>query len=354
MKFSGASGLTRIALNPDCTWQAVMLRSNMNEPQFYQQVTGEPYPKEYGERLSARRRGSKFERNAFDHQAAKLRAVMAERTGVAAEDIWVRNLEDEEPGGHEINRLRRAQRTMAILRDHLEGKRTPEILIQPQLTLTVYGLAKRERVFIAPDVLYLDRSTGRYRPADLKSFVVRGNQVAPGDLERSRLQLAIQSLALHEVLAMLGDTRHEDHVGALVFATPFGLAPHAPQEESLEASVHLMRQAIAAIARHAALIERMKSQDGAAREHLLLEDLPNNYQDRCVSSCALAGECKKRQQDRAVVLGDAAVEVLGPDMAVARAAQLLAGATPRDQREHEVAILLRQLAEPFEPLRRAA
>src|SRR6516164_7099193 len=199
MKFSGASGLSRIALNPECAWQTVMLRSSKSEPEFYEQVTGEVFPKEYGERLSARRRGSKFERNAFDHQAAKLRAVMAERLGVAAEDIWVRNLEDDEPGGHESNRIRRSNLTRAILSDRLEGKRTPEILIQPQLTLTVHGLARSERLFIAPDVLYLDSGSGRYRPADLKSFVVRDNQVAPGDLERSRLQLAIQSLALHEV-----------------------------------------------------------------------------------------------------------------------------------------------------------
>jgi hypothetical protein len=354
MKFSGASGLSRIALNPECAWQTVMLRSSKSEPEFYEQVTGEVFPKEYGERLSARRRGSKFERNAFDHQAAKLRAVMAERLGVAAEDIWVRNLEDDEPGGHESNRIRRSNLTRAILSDRLEGKRTPEILIQPQLTLTVHGLARSERLFIAPDVLYLDSGSGRYRPADLKSFVVRDNQVAPGDLERSRLQLAIQSLALHEVLSVLADTRPQEHIGALVFATPYGLAPHAPQEESLDAPVHLVRRAIAAIGHHHALIEGLKSKDGVKRESLLLQELPNHYQDRCVSACALAGECKKRQQNRAAVLGDAAVEVLGPNMDVGRAAQLLAGATPRDQREREIAALLQELAQPFETLRRAA
>ena len=53
MKLAGASALTRIAQNPECGWQVVMVRSGLNEPKFYQALTGESYPKEYGERNSA-------------------------------------------------------------------------------------------------------------------------------------------------------------------------------------------------------------------------------------------------------------------------------------------------------------
>src|SRR5436190_542662 len=119
MKLAGASAITRIALNPECGRQVVMLRSGLSEPEFYQRLTGEPYPAEYGERLSARRRGAKFERNAYANNAAQLRAALCQAIGVPEKEIWVRNLEDEQPGGREASRVRRWRSTLAILGDHL-------------------------------------------------------------------------------------------------------------------------------------------------------------------------------------------------------------------------------------------
>lgn len=354
MKLAGASALTRIAQNPQCGWQVVMLRAGKSEPKFYEDLTGEPYPKEYGERHSARRRGAKFERNAYEHNAAQLREALAPLVGVAADDIWVRNLEDEEPGGHETNRIRRLNRTRLILQDHLRGERVPEILIQPQLQLSVRGLGKRPALFIAPDVLYREASSGRYRPADLKSFVVRGHQVDPGDLERSRLQVAVQSLALHESLSVLGDTREPEHVGGFIFATPYGLSPHAPQVESLDGSVDRIQKAMRALEVHARHIEDLKAKDGAPKETLLLDEIPRHFQERCISSCALASICRSAHQGQAAMLGDAAAEVLGPDMTIARAVQLMDGARPRGSEEKRVADLLRQFQAPFESLRRTA
>jgi hypothetical protein len=354
MKLAGASALTRIAQNPDCAWQVVMVRSGLNEPKFFQALTGDEYPKEYGERNSARRRGAKFERNAYEHNAALLRSALSGLVGVAESDIWVRNLEDEVPGGHEVNRIRRWQRTMAILKDHAEGKPTAQILIQPQLQLTMQGLGKRAGLFIAPDLLFLDRASGRYRPADLKSFVVRGHQVAPSDLERSRLQVAIQSLALHEALSVLRDERPPEHVGGFIFATPFGLKPHPPCIESLDASVDRVLKAIDALAEHARTIEVAKARDGAVKEILLLDEIPNNFQERCISGCALASVCQNRQGGKAMVLGDSAAQILGPDFPIARAVELMSGATARDMEEERIQALLADLGRPFEELRRVA
>lgn len=354
MKLAGASALTRIAQNPECGWQVVMIRSGSNEPKFFQELTGETYPKEYGERNSARRRGAKFERNAYEHDAALLRAALGVHIGVAEADVWVRNLEDEVPGGHDTNRIGRWQRTMAILEDHVAGKPTAHILIQPQLQLSVRGLGRRPGLFIAPDVLFLDRASGRYRPADLKSFVVRGHQVAPADLERSRLQVAIQSLALHEALSMLGDERLPEHVGGFIFATPFGLKPHPPCVETLDASVDRVLKAIDALARHARTIEAAKARDGAVKEILLLDDIPNHFQERCVSGCALASVCQSRRGATAEVLGDSAMQILGRDFSIARAIELIDGSAPRDPEEARIQALLADLGKPFEELRRTA
>lgn len=354
MKLAGASALTRIALNPECGWQPIMIRSGLSEPRFYEALTGNPYPREYGERDSARRRGAKFERNAYRNGAAALRAVLSEFVGVPENDIWVRNLEDEEPGGRDVNRIRRWGRTTRILEDHLAGRRVPEILIQPQLRITVSGLGKRPGLFIAPDVMFLDGRCRRYRPLDFKSFVVRGNLVSPTDLERSRLQVAIQSIAFHETLELLGDPRPAEHVGGFVFATPFGLAPHRPQIELLDGSVDRVVKAIDWLARHGITIDAARARDGAPDEIHLLDEVPNHYQERCIASCALADVCRARYETTAQALGDAAAEILGRDADLDRMAALLLGATPADDRERNLAALLRELDAPFATARRVA
>src|SRR5438132_3611648 len=159
MKLAGASAITRIALNPECGLQVVMLRSGMSEPDFYEKIIGEKYPGEYGERLSARRRGAKFERNAYANDAALLREALGPMVGVAPADLWVRNMEDEEPGARENNRIRRWSRTMEILGDHVAGRACAHILIQPQLRLTAKGLIDKPGFWIAPDVLFLERAS---------------------------------------------------------------------------------------------------------------------------------------------------------------------------------------------------
>lgn len=354
MKLVGASALTRIAQNPACGWQPIMIRSGLPEPKFFERLTGTPYPKEYGERNSARRRGAKFERNAYQNDAALLRSALSAMIGVAEGDIWVRNLEDEVPGVRESSRIARWQRTMRILEDHVAGRPSAHILIQPQFHLTVSGLGRRPGLFIAPDLLFLQASSGRYRPTDLKSFVVRGHDVAPADLERSRLQVAIQSLALHEATSILKDPRPEDHLGGFIFATPYGLRPHEPCLEPLVASVDRVLKAIDALAHHADAIEAAKARDGTVDEMLLLDDIPNNYQERCTSGCALASVCRDREPSTSTILGDAAMRVLGKGFEISRAAELMAGAAPESPDEERIQILLRTLDGSFDPIRRAA
>ena len=188
MKLAGASAITRIALNPECGLQVAMLRSGLSEPKFYERVTGQQYPSEYGERLSARRRGSKFERNAYANDAALLREALSPMIGVPPTDLWVRNLDDEEPGGREDCRIRRWRRTIEILGDHVCGRPCAHILIQPQLRVTAGGLIDKPGFWIAPDILFLEQVSGMYRPADLKSF-----EAPSPDVRREMLRLEIEA-----------------------------------------------------------------------------------------------------------------------------------------------------------------
>src|SRR2546430_15375861 len=98
MSLSGTRGLVRISANPQCEIQAAMVVESVREPEFYRRVTGTDYPREYGERVSARRRGTKFEANLHQNDAALLRKALAPLYGYDPEDIRVRNFEDELPG----------------------------------------------------------------------------------------------------------------------------------------------------------------------------------------------------------------------------------------------------------------
>src|SRR3989442_6837326 len=135
MSLSGTRGLVRISANPQCEIQAAMVVENVREPEFYRRVTGTDYPREYGERVSARRRGTKFEANLHHNDAALLRKALAPLYCYDAEDIRVRNFEDELPGAR--NSVARLSRTRRVLSDLAAGRDVPHLLIQPQLALPV-------------------------------------------------------------------------------------------------------------------------------------------------------------------------------------------------------------------------
>lgn len=183
MALSGTSALARVAMNPDCEIQVAMARAHMSEPEFYRRVTGEHYDREFGERISARRRGSKFEQNLHQNDAALLREALAEFIGVEAERIYVRNLQDEVPGTRETVRFARYRRTLDIIADSIEGRRHPELIVHPELLLPVAG-TYTGYLWVEPDFMAWDGQRGVYVPGDEKSFVVQENDVDPGDLAR--------------------------------------------------------------------------------------------------------------------------------------------------------------------------
>lgn len=135
MTVSGTRGLVRVSKNLQCEVQAAMVLERVREPEFFQRVTGQEYPGEYGERFSARRRGAKFESNLTQNKSALLRRALGPLFGFDPEEMWVRNLGEEIPGPPGEMRAMRLHRTRLILRDLAAGRRIPELLVQPQLRL---------------------------------------------------------------------------------------------------------------------------------------------------------------------------------------------------------------------------
>lgn len=326
MGAQGSTALIKVASNPRCTRLVAMVQSGLSEPNFYRALTGEPYDREFGERVSARRRGYKFEDNLFGNGAARLRTAVAEVVGLDPAEMYVRDLTAELPGVQELAKARRFSRTRSIL----QGEVLPHVIVKPQLRATVAGLPGNG-VWIEPDFIVRDHMTGCYLPGDAKSFVVDDNRVEPGDLRRVRLQMGAQVVALRELIAQVGLPTPPAE-GFAVFASPYGLDPHPAMRQDLAGAVHDIARAVEAIEGHAHLIAAAQQPEGAAL-HIVAPDLPASFEDSCISGCVLANYCRAAHTGTARDLGDQVVAALGGAARLDRVAQLLNGAEPTSPEE---------------------
>ncbi len=315
MSLRSSRGLVRAAINPGCEMLAAMALEVGDERDFYREVTGEEYPAEYGERASARRRGSKFENNNHRNNAAPLRERLAEHLRTDPEKMYVRNLADEIPGPPDRMHAVRLHRTRGFLRDLVAGRaeRVPDLVIQPTLELPILG-GSNGSVFISPDFAVLDRSAGIYRLGEEKSFIVRrGGVVSRSDLELSRLQTAVGILALRHEHAKAGVALPPDRTAFFIFATPYGLEAHRPFVDALDAEIEHVERAIVGLRAAAGKLARLRQ--GVPREVSELPDLAGefriNFRESCIGRCILAPRCERMASASASVLGDEATDVFG-------------------------------------------
>jgi hypothetical protein len=346
VSLSGTRGLIRISINPDCQLQSAMVVANVHETEFYQQYTGKKYPGEYGERFSARRRGSKFESNLHINNAALLRRALGPKYGWDPDVMTVRNFADELPGtitdipGQRPSgiRAKRLYRTRQILRDLAAGRDVPHILIQPQLQLQAERAGK-PYMFVSPDFMVLDARVNMYIPGEEKSFIVRDGVAERSDLDRTRRQAAAQILALREEATRVKIGDRVENRAVFVFATPYGLSPAAPTEEYLDAPMREIEHAIEALVVATRQYAARQSVDGASLA-MMADEIPIHFQDSCFGSCVLAMKCKERFAGQTRELGDGATEAFG-DVPIERIVELIRGAAPTTTAETELVPRLR-------------
>lgn len=349
MSLSGSTLFARLAMNPACELQAAMGldRQTRNEKQFYEQVTGAPFTGEYGERDSARRRGAKFERNLLQPpgDARLLREALAPIMGMDAEAIAVRDLDNEAPGGAQASRVKRLTLTRGIFKDALlTGTLNTHVIVKPTIVLNT-GLFPNDLHwrYIEPDFVFWDASLGCYVPGDFKSFVVRDG-VVPGDkLERVRLQLACDVVALRDEMHALSAGLEErlPATGYLVFATPYGLKPDTPRREDLRGAVPMILKTIEAFREHRANIHAAAA---GAPIVTTAPDLRLHYQEKCVATCILSDYCRQRLANDPRLLGDVAHELLGGGRDLPRLVELVHGAEPANAEEQRLQHDLRRAA----------
>lgn len=351
MSLSGTRGLVRVSKNLQCEVQAAMALERVREPEFYQRVTGQAYPGEYGERHSARRRGAKFESNLAQNNAALLRRALARLFGYDPEQMWVRNFGEEIPGPPTEMRAMRLHRSRSVLRDLVAGRKVPELLVQPQLRLRT-GPGDRDFEHVSPDFVVLDPRAAMYVVGEEKSFIARAGVAEPGDLDLTRRQAAAGILGLRQEASRLGVADRVTNRALFVVATPFGLAPADPVEEYLDAEVHEVERAVAFLAQVRQRLAAVRGVDRPPLE-LVIDDLEIHFQEGCSGSCIMAPVCEQRFAGHARLLGDRAIELFGPDIAVARLVALANGARPRGAHERAIVDRLREAAAVLRHLPRA-
>jgi hypothetical protein len=339
MSVSGTRGLIRISVNPACELQAAMVHDRVDERAFYRDVTGEEFAGEYGERVSARRRGAMFEGSLHKDGAARLRAAVGPLFGLEPESMEVRDLAAELPDKNRSALAERLDRTRALLCDLAEGTPVPHLLIQPQLQLRV-GDGATDTMFVAPDFMVLDPSAGIYVPGEEKSFIVRDGVGEPADLDLARRQAGAQILALRAESDLAGIGDRVINRAVFVFASPYGLSPAPPVEErNLDAEVFEVTRAIRVRCEVASRLAALRADQHSPLAEIA-DDLAINYQESCVKGCVFASHCKRQCGGTARTLGDSAADLLGPDTDLDRIAALLDGAEPTSAEETALLPLL--------------
>lgn len=340
MTVKGSTALVRLAGNPSCEILGAMVMQEGSEKRFYERIVGEPYDREFGERPSSKRRGAQFEQNVFAGDARLLRESFAPFLGIDADAVIVRNLFDDYPGTKDDSRVARLRITREILADAVAGRPAPHIIIQPQLLIPT-SPGPRPYFFIAPDLLVRSPTDGVYLPGDLKSFIVRENEVAKGDLARVRLQLGAQALALMHEYHRIDPSITVGSNGMLIFSRPNGLNPHAPRIEDLGGAIEAIRIGISAFLRHRQRINELRA---GAEPFTVATDLSPNFQDACLTTCVMAQWCRQRVAGQTSDMGEIAREVLG-DMSIEHVIGLMTGTIePANDHERIVAVQLRELA----------
>lgn len=339
MSVKGSTALIRLAGNPHCEILGAMVMQEGSEKRFYERVVGEPYDREFGERQSSKRRGAQFESNAYAGDARLLREALSAHIGLEPDDIVVRNLMDDHPGSKDDARIARLRITRGILRSSVAGGAAPHIIVQPQLLIPT-SPGPRPYFFIAPDLLVWSPAQGAYLPGDLKSFVVRENELAKGDLARVRLQLGAQVLALRHEYHAIDPALTLAAMGLLIFSQPNGLRPHAPRVEDLGGAVEAIQIGIGAFLNHRRRIDVLRA---GADPYTVASELEPHFQEACLASCVMAQWCRQRVAERTADVGDSAIEVLG-DVELDHLSDLLVGTVqPIDERERAVVTQLQAI-----------
>jgi len=183
---------------------------------------------------------------------------------------------------------------------------------------------------------------------EVKTYPDRGGETSRADLASARAQLGLYLHALEVVNAGLKPAERPllDEHGFLVLSRPGSNFPRVRTGEQLRYQAERARRGFDLLEDAAQALPAESGGDPKTLLDLVLH-AEKNYSEACLQFCDLADHCHDLmvQADDPRVLGDAMATFL-TGLTLSRAAELLGGAPPLDDREAELVSIMRSAEEP--------
>lgn len=287
-------------------------------------------------------RGVKFENGLFAKDAERLREALVRENVLPAGAAGLLDLRLRTSGGP-MQSLDASLASFTSLLDSL-GHAAPSVSIVAGPAVPVPGAALLPDGIVALDVLVVAEREGHVElvVGEIKAYPDRAGYTDTSKLASARRQAGLYVAMLRRFVRERGLEQRvtvRDR-GFLVLTRVGSGRPRVRADEDFahqaEASERLLDE-LAALAARPALDE--------ARRLTVIAGASTSYCEGCVSFCELAERCSGRAHDEGApaILGDEAARLLGR-VAVPRALQLLHGATPANDVEHDLERRLRSCA----------
>lgn len=334
------------AKNPTCAANTLSAVHNIRLDAAAKAVGLDP---SFGQSPFAIARGNRFEAGLFFDDAAKLRSALERKRCLPDGSAGFLDLRLRMNGGSRIISVDEAlQATEEWLGDIATVPSAAESIVAAPMIRIPKGVILPEALLIIDAVTVVhEDGVALVTVGEVKVFPDRGGHTDPHQLATARAQAGVYRHALELAVSALGLAARISVAldGFLVFTWPGSNSP------SVRAGEDLTYQAIRAARGFNRLEEvaqsLVRTDDFRSDEPTLVQqvvDAETDYSESCLSFCDLAPRCHQRALDAGdpVLLGDEVKRFLG-DTTIDRALQLLNGALPTSEREHD---LQRQLCEP--------
>lgn len=297
----------------------------------------------FGQSPFAIARGNRFEAGLFINQAEKLRAALEPKGCLPVGSSGFLDLRLKLNGGTRVNSVDQAlHETEEWLRRIASEPASAESIVAAPMIKIPKGVILPEALLIIDVVTVTATVDDRtcITVGEVKVFPDRGGHTDPQQLASARAQAGIYAHALRLAITSLG---HVDDIdisthGFLVFTWPGSNSPSIRPNEDLTYQTIRAERGFNRLEEIALGVVR--DDDFSADNPALIQrvlDAPTDYSEACLSFCDLAPRCHARAlaADDPIILGDEVARFLG-NTTISRALQLMAGATPADDREADL------------------
>jgi hypothetical protein len=309
----------------------------------------EGIPATFGQSPFAIARGNQFERELFQDGARRLIPELIQHDILPAGASGFMDLRLRRNGGTRIDSLddaiartkelvvglgKAARRRYPDYPAVVAGAtvRVPKGILLPEAILIVDALAVR-----------LDGERPEISVGEIKTYPDRGGHTDPGELALARAQAGIYVHGLDLVVGELSLTGRVavSRLGFLVLSRPGSNQPSIRPREDLKYQAERARRGFDLLERAAAAFDSdlWAADETEVSEALIRAILSagTTYNEACLSFCDLAPRCYERayRDDDPAVLGEDVRRFLGT-IKLARAVELLDGASPRDDAERDL------------------